>query len=178
MGVTFYMSGKVKRLQTLPQIMERETRAAIRRGQNRLRKAVGEEFRARGVGQAIFRRGYSKGALKTILARERVKKVGDSYEVGLRIKGIAAIVGRGDRTKAHTIKPSKWSGDSVSTIKAGSGILANKANGFFARGPVAHPGSKFERDDFAGRALGRTRGEFRAEVDKGMSRVAEVVARG
>lgn len=165
MGVTFYMSGKVKRLQTLPQIIERETKAAIRRGQNRLRKAVGEEFRARGVGQAIFRRGYAKGALKTILARERVKKVGDSYEVGLRIKGIAAIVGRGGRTAQHPIgQPGK--------------TLASAVNGFFARGRVSHPGSKFERDDFPGRALARTRGEFRAEVDKGMSRVAEVVARG
>lgn len=165
MSVTFYMSGKMKRLQTLPQIIEREIKNGIRRGQNRLRTAVGDEFRSRGVGRAIFAKGYRKGALKTIMAREKVKKTGDTYEVGLRIKGIAAIVARGDRTAAHPIGT------------AGQ-ILANRASGFFARGRVNHPGSQMQRDDFPGRALSRVGGSFRTEVDKGMSRAAEFVSRG
>lgn len=166
MSVTFYQSGKIKRLQTLPQIMERQTLASIRRGQNRLRRAVAEEFRSRGVGAAIFRAGYSASGLKTILAREKVKKVGNTYEVGLRIKGVAAIVAKGDRTKAHPIKPQRGT------------ALGNKAAGFFARGPVAHPGSQFNRDDFPGRALARTTGEFRTEVAKGVAKVAEIVNNG
>lgn len=165
MSVTLYVSGKMKRLQTLPQITERETKNGIRRGLNRLRTAVGDEFRSRGVGRSMFQKGYRKGALKTILAREKVKKVGSVFEVGLRIKGIAAIVARGDKTKAHTIGQS-------------GKILANPASGFFARGRVNHPGSKMERDDFPGRALDRTSGAFTSEVAKGMDRVAEFVNRG
>lgn len=165
MSVTLFVSGKMKRLQTLPQIMEREIKNGIRRGQNRLRTAVGEEFKARGVGRAMFRKGYQKGALKTILAREKVKKTGESYEVGLRIKGIAAIVARGGRTSAHV-------------IGGGTKVLANPKTGFFARGRVNHPGSQMQRDDFPGRALSRVGGTFRTEVNKGMDRVAAVVNGG
>lgn len=166
MGVAFYVSGRVKRLRTIPQIMEGETKAAIRRGQNKLRTAVAEEFRTRGIGAAIFRDGYSASAMKTILAREKVKKRGEVYEVGLRVKGIAAIVAKGDRTKAHKIKPQRGT------------VLANPATGFFARGAVDHPGSRFQRDDFPGRAMERTRGAFAAEVGKIPARIAQVIDRG
>lgn len=165
MSVTLYMSGKMKKLQTLPQITERAIKNGLRRGQNKLRTALGEEFRSRGVGRAMFQRGYRKGALKTILAREKVKKSGEVYEVGIKIKGIAAIVARGDRTKAHPIGvPGK--------------ILANPAAGFFARGRVNHPGSQMVRDDFTGRATNRTEGAFRSEVAKGMDQVAAMVNNG
>jgi len=164
-SVTFYQSGKIKRLQTLPQIMEREVKNGIRRGLNRLRTAVGEEFKSRGVGRAMFEKGFTKGAMKTILAREKVKKVGETYEVGLRIKGIAAIVGRGGRTRQHPIGT------------AGQ-VLANPAAGFFARGRVSHPGSQMQRDDFSGRALARVGGSFQTEVGKGMDKAAAVVNGG
>jgi hypothetical protein len=163
MGVILYQSGKLKKLLSLPQLLDNETLKGIRRGQTRLRKAVGEEFRNTGVGRSMFRVGYRKGALKTILARERVKKVGELYEVGLRIKGIAAIVGRGGRTSPHQIgEPRK--------------ALSNQ--GFFAIGSVRHPGSKFQRDDFPTRAVSRVQGSFRAEVAKGVDTVAGMVNRG
>lgn len=161
-GVTYYQSGRVARLQTIPQPIERETKNAIRRGQNRLRTAVGEEFRSHGVGRAIFAEGFKKGALKTILAREKVKKIGEVFEVGLRIKGIAAIVETGGRTLPHG-------------IGASGKILSNPATGFFARGPVNHPGSRFASDDFAGRAVAKTAGQFKAEVAKVPSRIASIV---
>lgn len=164
-SVDYYVSGRLKRLQTLPQIMEREVKSGLRRGLTRLRSAVGDEFRSRGVGRSIFAVGYRKGALKTILARERVKKSGDGYEVGLRVKGVAAIVARGGRTRAHP-------------IGAAGQVLANPKTGFFVRGRVNHPGSQMQRDDFPGRALAKVGGAFRVEVDKGMARVAEVVGRG
>jgi hypothetical protein len=158
-GVTYYAGGKVARLRTLPQIIEAETKNGIRRGLNRLRKATADEFRSRGVGRSIFAKGYKKGALKTILAREKVKKVGETYQVGLRIKGIAAIVGLGDKTASHDIGADRK-------------VLSNRGGGFFAVGRVKHPGSRFQRDDFPGRALSRTGGEFRSEVSKGLAKVA------
>lgn len=164
-SVTFYQSGKIKKLQTFEQLMGRETKNAIRRGQNRLRKAVGDEFKARGVGASIFAKGFKKGGLKTILARERVIQRGGLYEMGLRIKGVAALVARGGRSAAHSIG------------QAGK-LLANPAAGFFARGKVAHPGSQFQRDDFPGRALDKTKGAFRVEVEKAKAKVAEIVNRG
>lgn len=182
-GVTYYQSGKIKRLRTLPQIVEGETKAAIRRGQNRLRRALFEEFRSRGLGRSIFaKEGMSTGralkGIKTVIAREKVQKRGELYEVGIVIKGMAALVAKGGRTTAHAIKPSKYAGDSVGTIRAGSGILANKAAGFFARGSVNHPGSQMKRDDFPGRAIQKTSGEFKAEVGKIPARIAEIVDRG
>lgn len=165
-GVAFYMSGRAKKLLSAPQLIERETKNGIRRGLNRLRTATGDEFKQRGLGRALFSaRGYRKGALKTILARERVKKVGDVYSVGLRVKGVAAIVARGGVTSAHGIG------------FAGK-VLANPAAGFFARGKVQHPGSRFQRDDFPGRALSKSLGAFKTEVAKGMAKVAEIVNRG
>lgn len=170
MSVTFYMSGRAKRLRTIPQIMEGETKAAIRRGQNRLRTALFDEFRSRGIGQAIFAKQgggiFTKGGgIKTVIARERVKKTGEVYEVGVRVKGIAAIVAKGGRTQAHGIG---------SAGKA----LANPAAGFFAKGRVNHPGSSLKRDDFPSRAVAKTAGAFRVEVAKIPDRIAEIVNRG
>ncbi len=164
-AVTFYTSGKVKRLRTLPQIMEGLTKAAIRRGQNRLRKAVVDEFRSRGVGRAIFGQKVTATSMKTIVAREKVKKTGERYEVGIRVKGIAAIVAKGEKTKAHPIGHSNK-------------LMASKARGFAARGTVQHPGSQMQRDDFPGRAVEKTRGAFAAEVGKIPAQVAEIVNRG
>lgn len=161
-AVTFYQSGKIKRLQTLPQLIEREVKNGIRRGQNRLRTALGEEFRSTSVGQAIFGKRLTASGMKTIIAREKVKKIGAVYEVGVRVKGIAAIVAKGGRTRSHTV--------------GGAGkILANPAAGFFARGPVRHPGSQMQRDDFTGRAMSKTSGAFKTEVSKSMAKVAAVV---
>ena len=174
MSVTFYMSGRAKKLRTLPQIMEGETKAAIRRGQNRLRKALFDEFRSGGIGRAIFGGGDGLGGglfvkrgsmLKTVIARERVKKTGEVYEVGVRVKGIAAIVAKGGRTQAHGIG---------SAGKA----LANPAAGFFAKGRVNHPGSSLKRDDFPSRAVAKTAGAFRVEIAKIPDRITEIVNRG
>lgn len=163
-GVTFYMSGRAKKLRTLPQIMEGETKAAMRRGQNRLRTALGDEFRQQGIGRALFGRKLTGTGLKTIIARERVKKTGELYEVGVRVKGIAAIVAHGGKTRGHGIG------------SAGK-VLSNRA-GFFARGRVNHPGSQMQRDDFPGRAVSKTSGSFRTEVGKIPDRIAEIVNRG
>lgn len=165
MGVAFYVSGRVKRLRTLPQIMEGETKAAIRRGQNKLRSAIGEEFRQHGIGRAIFGKRLTGTGMKTIVAREKVRKTGEIYSVGVRVKGVAAIVARGERTKTHGIG------------SAGK-LLVNQASGFAARGRVSHPGSQMRRDDFPGRALDKSRGAFAAEVAKIPARIAQVVDRG
>jgi len=163
-SVTYYASGRLKRLQTLPQILENETKNGIRRGQNRLRTALFDEFRAGGIGRAIFG-STKKGAAKTVIARERIQKNGETYEVGIRIKGIAAIVERGGRTMRHAIG------------QAGK-ILSNPAAGFFAKGQVNHPGAQMKRDDFAGRAVAKVRSAFRAEVEKGVAKAAAVVNNG
>lgn len=165
MSVTFYMSGRAKKLRTLPQILEGETKAAMRRGQNRLRTALGEEFRQRGIGAAIFGRRLTGAGLKTIIAREKVKKIGELYEVGVRVKGVAAIVAKGGRTKAHG-------------IGAAGKLLANPASGFVARGRVMHPGSQLQRDGFTGRAMAKTAGSFRTELAKVPARIAAIVDRG
>lgn len=161
-GVTYYASGRVKKLQTLPQIIEGEVKNGVRRGQNLLRIALGDEFRSNGIGQAIFGKRLSAKALKTIIARERVRKQGETYSVGIHVKGIAALVAQGGRTIRHSIG---------SAGKA----LSNPAAGFFVRGPVNHPGSQMKRDDFTGRALSKTSGAFKTEIAKGMDRVAQRV---
>jgi len=163
-GVTLYMSGRAKKLKTLPEIIEAETKNAIRRGQNAVRKAIGEEFRKRGIGRAIFEKKLNEKSLKTIIRRDRVKKTGGLYSADVVVKGVAALVARGERSRPHRIgRPGK--------------VLFNPGTGFAATGIVQHLGSQFKRDDFPGRAIASSGAAFRREVDKGMAKVAEMVNR-
>jgi len=162
-SVTFYQSGKLKRFQTLPQLIERETKNSMRRGQNRLRRALLDEFpRGGGIAAKIFGRGYTNASTKTVIAREKVLKLADLYEVAIRVKGLAAIVAKGDIFKSHKIGKAKK-------------LMGNVAAGFIARGIVQHPGGRARKDDFTGRAMSKTGSAFREEVSKGMDKVAAVV---
>jgi hypothetical protein len=161
-SVTFYASPKLARLKTADQVIARETMNAIKRGQNTLRRTIAKEFASRGIGRAMFGKGYSKAGLKTVIKRERPRKIGETYTANVRVKGIAAIVATGDRTKRHSI-------GSVGKF------IGNKARGFAARGVVRHPGSKFEPDNFIDRAVSKTAGVFPAEMEKARARVAAVI---
>jgi hypothetical protein len=109
--------------------------------------------------------GRALKGIKTVIAREKVQKRGELYEVAIRIKGMAALVAKGGRTGVHGIgSPGK--------------ILSNPAAGFFARGRVNHPGSQMKRDGFTDRALTKTAPSFKAEVGKIPARIAEVINRG
>lgn len=202
-AVQFYMSGKAKKLKTVPELIKKETLNAVRRGTRFVRNEVHGEYIKRGIGRALYEgrgtRILGGSSLATIIKQGRTKysKDGETIETSVYAKGTAALVQQGGSTKPHEIKPSldkfrtstkkrqyeliafkQYQGrNAYGDLK---GVLSNfkGKGGFLARGTVKHPGSRFKRDDFLGRGSARGGPKFQAEVAKGMANVAAVVNGG
>ena len=146
--VTYYMSGRAKKLQTLPQLIKRETINGIRRGQQRIRRSAAEGLRLRSIGRTLFGKKAS-GAYKN-LKREKVSERGGVYNANIIVNGIASIQERGGRIAAHKItrRGKSW----------------------------MHPGANMPAFPFVNRAVENNRGAFKAEIDRGMTKVAALVA--
>lgn len=146
-GVTYYVSGRAKKLMTLPQIIKRETINGIRRGQQRIRRAAAEGLRLRSIGRTLFGKKMS-GAYKN-LKREKVRETSGVFSADIRINGVAAIQDRGGRIKAHTIRRrgKSWT----------------------------HPGAQMPAFPFSDAAVNRNRGAFETEIRKAAAKVAALV---
>lgn len=199
------------KLKTLPQILRQNTLNAVRRGTRAVRNEIHAEYVKRGIGRALFTGKGSRilggSALQTIIKVSRTKyaKDGDLIETGVYLKGTAAMVQQGLKTKDHDISPSRMKfiaqrtagATSIDAKKAmwrrieyqrsiGSssfglkGALSNQARGggFFSAGTVHHPGSQFKKDDFMGRGMARGAVKFRDEVAKGVAQAAAFVNNG
>lgn len=159
------------RFRTLGQLMEREVINALRRSTYAWRRNAFGIFSQRGLGRVFgdeavlgneTQRASTKQA-RVVIKRERVRKVGDLYETGLRLRGFAALVEAGGRTKAHPINPQP------------GGVLAWQGpdGAVFARG-VQHPGSQMPRDPFVEQAARASESEFKRQQEIAMERAAKL----
>jgi hypothetical protein len=180
-SVTYYQSGKIKKLQTLPQLIRSETIKGIRRGQQKIKKSAAIGLSMRSIGRALFGKKLS-GAYKNI-KRELVKEgpVG-LFSSGLKIDGVAAIQEKGLSIAPHVIRGK---GKLQSRVGRRSAVRINGRGPLvsFARGAIVkafmHPGVKaMPAFPFLDRAVSANRSSFRTEIDKGMARVAAVVNNG
>lgn len=178
-GVTYYVSGRAKKLQTLDQIIKRETINGIRRGQQRIRRAAAEGLRLRSIGRTLFGKKAS-GAYKN-LKRGRVEEQGNGiFSADLRVNGIAAIQDQGWAIKPHLIRGR---GKLQSPVMRRSAVRVGGRGPLqsFAKGSVVsaymHPGVKsMPAFPFVNRALESNRGAFKAEIEKAAAKVAALVA--
>ena len=151
-GVTLYVSGKAKKLRTLPELIRGETLNAMRRGQQRVRRAAAEGLRLRSIGRALFGRKVS-GAYKHMKREKVSEQPAGLFHADLKVFGIAQIQEQGGPIKPHT-------------VKRGGKVWR-------------HPGVKaMPRFPFLDHAVSSQRGVFKVEIDKGVAKVAEIVNRG
>lgn len=163
MSVTYYVSGKAKKLYTLPEIIRKETISGIRRGQQRIRRAAAEGLRLRSIGRAIFGTKVS-GAYKN-LKRERVVERGGVFVAGIKANGVAAIQDQGLAIKPHLIKRRghEWGN--------GTDFVARSVTSAFM-----HPGvQRMPAFPFLSNSARSQEGAFRTEIERGMARVAAAV---
>lgn len=199
MGVTYYKSGRISMMRTLPQLIKAQTVASVRRATRALRNEIHAEYIKRGIGRALYEgrgtRILGGSQLKTIIKAATTRHRGDVIETAVYVKGTAALVATGGKTKEHDIKPSLdkfrtssrqsqyhliahkayTGGNAYADLK---GVMSSGKGGkFIAAGTVRHPGSRFKKDGFMDRGAARGLPRFKEEVTKGMAKVAEVVNR-
>lgn len=179
MSVTYYQSGKMKRLMTVPEMLGREIINGIRRGQQRIRKSAAEGLRLRSIGRTLYGSKVS-GAYKNI-KRGRVKETTPGlFFADINVNGVAAIQDQGLSIKPHMIRGRgslKARVGRVSTIRVGRELKT------FFKGDVVkgymHPGVRsMPAFPFLNRAFKGNEAAFRTEIEKGVAKVAAIVNGG
>lgn len=152
------------RFRNLAKEIEREQINGIRRATHAWRKKAFGLFSQRGIGKVFGERtavlgrkprGANTKQARVIIKRERVVSKGNGiYETGLLLKGFAALVEAGGRTKPHEIKAAE------------GGVLAwqGPSGTLFAR-RVKHPGSQIPRNPFVEDAGRQSEGEFKRQME-------------
>jgi hypothetical protein len=141
----------------------REQINAIRRGMTFARSLVIDRIRRTGVGRALWGR-KAKGA-RLMVPRQRVTRSGNVIHGGLLLKGLAAMIETGGRTRSHVILPKN------------AGVLALKLSGgavAFAT-KVVHPGSRIPAQPSAQEAMREAVPRIAQEIDRGMQKLADRV---
>lgn len=163
-----------RRFRTLAQQIELQPVNALRRATNYWRNLAFSIFARRGLGR-VFGNGSAVlgkkiaagGATKqarVIIKREPPKKTGEGrYTSGLRLRGFAALVEGGGKTKPHEIKTR-------SRILAYTGRAGDKR---FARS-VKHPGSVIPRNPFVEEAAREAEPRFVQEMTVARDRAIEL----
>jgi hypothetical protein len=104
--------GTAIRLRQLPSELQRVERSAGRRAARKLRLAALDRFTATGLGRAIFRARAASAdekasrtrALRAVFPMPRVESPAEgALRISYSLKGTAALVQQGGRTKAHEI---------------------------------------------------------------------------
>lgn len=175
MSVTYYQSGKLKRLQTFPQLVRGETIKGIRRAMHGIRRSAALTLRERSIGRALF--GYAmSGAYKNIKRLPIREGPTGLFDGGLLIDGVASIQERGGAIKPHMIRGK-------GSLKAKVGRISTIMGKTYFKGSVVsayqHPGVRaMPAFPFVDKAVAENRGIFRAQIDKAMANVAAVVNGG
>ncbi len=84
---------------------DKEVPNGIRRMLSGWRNVVMKGYQARGIGRAVWAE-KKLTTLREIVKRERVVRVGEGWQAGLSIRGMAALMESGGRTLPHSIKSS------------------------------------------------------------------------
>lgn len=149
-----------ERFRKLSKEIERETVNGVRRAQRAWRVKAFTLFSQRGLGKVFGEsavlgneRQRAKQA-KVIVKRERVRALGGGvYVAGLLLRGFAALVEGGGRTKPHEIKAPEGS---VLHFQGAEGDV-------FARS-VKHPGGTVPRNPFVSDAGKQSEDEFKRQM--------------
>lgn len=181
MSVTYYASGKLKRLQTLPELIRSETVKALRRGQQRIRRSAAEGLKMRSIGRTLFGKKLS-GAYKNIKRDRVTENPLGRFSADLIVDGVASIQERGGSIAPHIIRGK---GKLESRVGRRSAVRINGRGPLvsFPKGSVVkafmHPGvSAMPSFPYLDRAVSSNRNSFRVEVEKAKNKVAEIVNRG
>jgi hypothetical protein len=144
----------VKQLNLLSLEMPRLVQNAARSALYSARAAATKDFVSKGVGRAIWGGG---GKWKRNLAGARLiinsmkfrgAKEGP-WDTGISVKGLAALVETGGKTREHLIK---------------------KRNGKALKTPIRHPGSRFQRDPFLERAVPVLNREYPSKLNRAIEK--------
>lgn len=148
-GVTLYVSGKAKKLVTLPELIKKETVKGISRGQTRIRRAAAQGLSQRSIGRALFG-GRLSGAYKNIIKGKVREGREGLFSADMKLNGIAAIQEQGGPIAPHAMR--------------------RKAKAY------QHPGVRhMPAFPFMNRAVSTNRSAFAAEIQKGLDKVARMV---
>ncbi len=175
MGVTYYTNGKSKKLLELPQLMRAETLKGIRRAMHGVRRSAALQLRERSIGRALF--GYAMSGAYKNMKRLPIKEPQPGvFEGGLLVDGVASIQERGGSIKPHMIRGK-------GKLKARVGRISTIMGQTYFKGSIVsafqHPGVRqMPAFPFLGKAVAANRGTFKTQIDKGLSKVAEIVNRG
>lgn len=168
--------GTAVKIRQLPSAMQKVERSAARRAARALRQAALDRFTAGGVGRAIFKakadvgkKGARTKALRVVFPSARVTSPGEGHlQISYTLRGFAALVELGGKTKAHEIKASGG--------LARKGVLAFAARGvqlFALR--VKHPGSRIPQTRFLDAAGEKALDVLRVELEAGYQQAAGAI---
>lgn len=178
-AVTYYQSGKIKKLLTLPQLIRAETIKGLRRGLHKIRRSASLELGERSIGRALFGR-VASGAYKNMKRLPVEEGPAGLFTTGLRVDGVAQIQEQGGAIKPHSIRGK---GKLKSRVGRISTIRVGREYATFRKGSIVssfmHPGvKKMPAFPFLNKAVSANRSAFRAEIDKGLVKVAAIVNNG
>lgn len=132
---------------------DRTVTRAARRPLRDARKAAVDEFKRKGITRSVFGHDPNPKGLEQ-LVRAWAKARRGYYVVGLTAGGLASLVDRGGKTKAHTIAPRHKT------------RLMLKPSDRFVSGAVKHPGSRIPADPTTEPLLKRTLPKIETEIEK------------
>jgi len=124
---------------------------AFRRGLTFARGLLVNLYTTHGIGRSIF--GKKKGGMRLLIKRVKVQDDGNRIKGGLEVRGIAALIELGGKTKAHEIRPkARWLAFAPTGGRIGS-IFGQEARELVFAKLVKHPGSRIPKTPQAERAL-------------------------
>lgn len=122
-----------------------------------------KRFASRGLGRRIWGRDVTgaggirkRSNLGAFVRLQRVKWIPRGLVSAIHLKGLAAMVEMGGRTKPHQI-PKRPTRDVLAFVSGGTTVFARK---------VQHPGAAVSRDPFARPALESNAGQIAAKIDE------------
>lgn len=150
-----------RRMRVLGKSFRQHVRAPVDATRRELSQEVRKGFREKNPGRSIFRRrrkGFAAPPL-AVSVRSRRGQSPETYAFRLTVKGMAALIEKGGRTKAHRQVPKKAK---VLRFEASGGAVFAKQ--------VQHPGSKLPRNPVAERAVKRVAAKLPANLDRSLQR--------
>lgn len=167
------------RFRSLEKEIQNESVKALRRATHAWRKKAFLLFSQRGLGRVFgetavlgtaSQRASTKQA-KVIIKRERVTKTGEGlFQTGLRLRGFAALVERGGRTRPHEIRAREGV---LGVPPQGLGLNA-RGKAIFATRVNQRLGARIRREPFVEDAGRQSEGEFKRQMEIAAQRSIEL----
>lgn len=180
--MTTFISPKegADRFRSLEKEIQNESVKALRRATHAWRKRAFQIFSQRGLGrvfgdEAVLGTANQRASTKqarVIIQRDRVRKTGDGlFTTGLRLRGFAALVEGGGRTRPHEIRAR--SGSVLGVPPQGLGTDA-RGKPIFATRVNQRMGARIPRNPFVEAAGRQSQDEFKRQMEIAVQRSIEL----